>query len=304
MGGRGKKKGLNATPGSQPRVSMTLREESSGKKHGNVNAKTMCKLDHLKNLAVWAATEASVPSLGAFFGERLAATTETLGIRADPSLFLCEREFAGREGYFLLFSEFLSLCSDDALLFNRCESILQPGSNCTVRIEKNKSKKRHKRKKSNPTTQNNVVYRCHFCSHRNLMRGTPKGYVKEMCPQKAKPTLKLETAKSSVDKCPSSAKATTNTPEVNKVDIVDLPTVDGQNLETSSPATPLPTTFLSLLDSKRRKRNRSGAKKVTEPETSLTAGDEEKSKQASSKRRKKSWTSLKEIAQSGVTVIY
>ncbi|KAK6137483.1 hypothetical protein DH2020_028736 [Rehmannia glutinosa] len=271
MGGRGKKKGLNATPGSQPRVSMTLREESSGKKHGNVNAKTMCKLDHLKNLAVWAATEASVPSLGAFFGERLAATTETLGIRADPSLFVCER----------------------------CESILQPGSNCTVRIEKNKSKKRHKRKKSNPTTQNNVVYRCHFCSHRNLMRGTPKGYVKEMCPQKAKPTLKLETAKSSVDKCPSSAKATTNTPEVNKVDIVDLPTVDGQNLETSSPATPLPTTFLSLLDSKRRKRNRSGAKKVTEPETSLTAGDEEKSKQASSKRRKKSWTSLKEIAQSG-----
>ncbi|KAK6152114.1 hypothetical protein DH2020_014749 [Rehmannia glutinosa] len=193
----------------------------------------------------------------------------------------------------------LVLSSDDALLFNRCESILQPGSKCAVRIEKNKSKTRHKRKKSNPTTKNNVVYQCHFCSHRNLMRGTPKGYVKEICPPKAKPTLKLETAKFSVDKCPSSAKATTNTAEVNKVDIVDLPTVDGQNLETSSPATPLPTTFLSLLDSKRRKRNRSGAKKVAEPETSFTAGDEEKSKQVSSKRRKKSWTSLKEIAQSG-----
>lgn len=92
MGGRGgKQKGPNATQGSQPRVSMTLREESSGKKQGNVNAKTMCKLDHLKNLAVWAAAEASVPSLAAFFGERLAAANEVLGLRADPSEFVCER---------------------------------------------------------------------------------------------------------------------------------------------------------------------------------------------------------------------
>ncbi|KAI3468736.1 hypothetical protein Pfo_025399 [Paulownia fortunei] len=272
MGGKGgKKKGLNATPGSRPRVSMTLREESSGKKHGNVNAKTMCKLDHLKNLAVWAAAEASVPSLSAFFGERLAATTETLGLCADPSLFVCER----------------------------CESILQPGHNCTVRIEKNKSKMRHRRKKSKLTTQNNVVYSCHFCSHRNLMRGTPKGYVKEICPPKAKPLLKVETAKAAVEKLPSLAKATTCIAEVNKVDTVALPMVDGQNFETSCPTTPLPTTGLSLLDLKRRKRNRSGAKKVAEPETSSTAADAEKSIHASSKRRKKSWTSLKEIAQSG-----
>lgn len=89
MGGRGgKKKGPNSTPGSQP---LTLREESSRKKQGNVNAKTMCKLDHLKNLAAWAAEEASVPSLAAFFGERLAATSEALSIRPDPALFVCER---------------------------------------------------------------------------------------------------------------------------------------------------------------------------------------------------------------------
>ncbi|KAI3468808.1 hypothetical protein Pfo_025471 [Paulownia fortunei] len=270
MGGKGgKKKGLNATPGSQPRVSMTLREESSGKKQGNVNAKTMCKLDHLKNLAVWAAAEASVPSLGAFFGERLAATTEVLGLRPDPSLFVCER----------------------------CESILQPGHNCTVRIEKNKSKMRHRRKKSHLATQNNVVYRCHFCSHRNLMRGTPKGYVKEICPPQAKPPSKLEHAQSFVEKCPSLAKAT-SIAKVNTVDTVALPTVDGLILETSCPATPLPTTTLSLLDSKRRKRNKSGAKKVVEPETSSTAADAEKSTHASIKRRKKSWTSLKEIAES------
>lgn len=91
MGGRGGKKGPNATPGSQSRCSRTLREESNGKKQGSVNVKSMCKLDHLKNLAVWAADEASVPSLGAFFGERLAATSEALSVRPDPSLFICER---------------------------------------------------------------------------------------------------------------------------------------------------------------------------------------------------------------------
>ncbi|PIN15107.1 hypothetical protein CDL12_12257 [Handroanthus impetiginosus] len=264
MGGKGGKKRLNAAPGLHSHVSMTLREESSGKKQGNVNAKTMCKLDHLKNLAVWSATEASVPSLGAFFGERLAATTEALGLRADPALFVCER----------------------------CESILQPGDNCTVRIEKNKSKARHRHKKSTHTTQNNVVYRCHFCSHRNLMRGTAKGYIKEICPPKPKPT-KPEPAKSGIEKHDSSAKATTGTFEVNKLDTVASPKIDGQNLETSSQPTPVPSTCLSLLDSKRRKRNRSGAKKVAEPETSATVTDAEKSK-----KRRKSWTSLKEIAES------
>ncbi|KAL0329801.1 UNVERIFIED_CONTAM: hypothetical protein Sradi_4966800 [Sesamum radiatum] len=271
MGGKGgKKKGRNAAAGAQPRVSMTLREESTGKKQGNVNFKTMCKLDHMKNLAVWAAAEASIPSLGAFFGERLAAASEALGIRADPSLFVCER----------------------------CESILQPGDNCTVRIEKNMAKTGRRRKKSSFTTQNNVVYRCHFCSHRNVMRGTPKGYVKEICPPQAKPPLKIESAISAVEKRASSSIATKSIAKVNKVDTVALPTIDEQNLETSSPATPLPTTALSLLDSKRRKRTRSGVKKAAAPETISTASDAEKSINASSKRRKKSWTSLKEIAQS------
>ncbi|KAL7160098.1 hypothetical protein ABFS83_01G071600 [Erythranthe nasuta] len=263
MGGRGgKKKGHNEMPGSQPHVSTTLREESSGKKQGSVNAKTMCKLDHLKSLAAWSAIEASIPSLGVFFGERLAATNEALGLRADPSSFLCER----------------------------CESILQPGHNCTVRIEKRKSKKR---KKSNPTTQNHVVYTCHFCSHRNLMRGTPKGYIKDIRPPpKAKPPLK---SKSFLQERRSLSETSRSIPEVNKADAAALPTMDGHNnLETSSPATPLPVKRLTLLDSK-RKRKRSGAKKVAEPEINSTA---ENSVPASSKKRKKSWTTLKEIAQS------
>lgn len=66
---------------------------------------------------------------------------------------------------------------------------------------------------------------------------------------------------------------------------------DGPKLKASPPG-------LSLLDSKRRKRNRSGAKKEGEPCISSAAEGLEKSIQASSKRRKKSWTSLKEIAES------
>ncbi|KAG8374954.1 hypothetical protein BUALT_Bualt10G0049200 [Buddleja alternifolia] len=265
MGGKGgRKKGPNAAHVPQSRSSMTLREELTGKKQGNVNAKTMCKLDHIKNLAVWTANKASVPSLGAFFGQRLAATTEALGLRADPSVFVCER----------------------------CESVLQPGQNCTVRIEKNKSKTRHRRKKSNLTTQNSVVYRCHFCSHRNLMRGTPKGYVKAICPPKAKPPSKSEPTTSAIEERTTIlAKGTSG---LAKVDTVALPEVVGQNLETSGPATPLPATCLSLLDSKRRKRSRSVAKKAAEPETD----DAEKSLHESSKRRRKTWTSLKEIASS------
>lgn len=178
--------------------------------------------------------------------------------------------------------------------FNRCESILQPGHNCSVRIEKNKSGGRHRRNKSNPTAQNNIVYRCHFCSHRNLMRGTSKGYVKEICPPKPKPTPKLKEAR---ERCSSLGNATAST-ECRKVDTIASLPLDGQNVETSAPATPLPTAGLSLLDSKRRKRNRPMAKKVDEPQISSAAVDSETSMLASSKRRKKSWTSLKEIAES------
>ncbi|XP_051151214.1 uncharacterized protein LOC127265464 [Andrographis paniculata] len=273
MGGK-RGKGNNAKAGAQPHVSLTLREESSGKKQVHMNAKTMCKLDHLKSLAAWAATEASIPSLGAFFGERLAATTEALGIRSDPSQFVCER----------------------------CEAILQPGYNCIIRIEKNHPKKR-RQKKSNLTTQNTIVYTCNFCSHRNLMRGTPKGYMKEICPPKAKPL------QSAAEKQASSKKPAATIPSFIALDTPAVPTADSQNLEASSrqnqeassPVPSLPTVGISLLDSRRKKRNRSAAKKVVEHEhaqaTMDTDTDAGKS-MSSNKRRKKSWTSLKEIAQS------
>jgi len=66
----------------------------------------------------------------------------------------------------------------------------------------------------------------------------------------------------------------------------------------AGPATPLSTvTVTSLLDSKKRKRNRTGSKKK-EPQDGSSMTDAEKAVSTSSKRKKKSWTSLKEIAES------
>ncbi|KAM3205484.1 hypothetical protein P3L10_028894 [Capsicum annuum] len=111
--------------------------------------------------------EASIPSLGAFFGQKLAASAKSLGVLTDPSLFTCQR----------------------------CESILQAGYNRTTWIAKNKRKARRKRKTSGIPPENYVVYECHFCSHRNLKRGTPRGYMKDLYP--AKPTTsRVDPAKS------------------------------------------------------------------------------------------------------------
>jgi hypothetical protein len=60
----------------------------------------------------------------------------------------------------------------------RCESVLQPGFNCTIRIKNNK-KKAKRRKKSN-YCQNSIVYACHFCGDQNLIRGSGKGIVKSL----------------------------------------------------------------------------------------------------------------------------
>ncbi|KZV31542.1 hypothetical protein F511_07393 [Dorcoceras hygrometricum] len=77
MGRRGAgKKEKNVVSG--PRASMTLREEATGRRQRNVSARTMCIIEHLRNLALWAATEASIPSLGAFFGQRNAVEADKM----------------------------------------------------------------------------------------------------------------------------------------------------------------------------------------------------------------------------------
>ncbi|KAI8569562.1 hypothetical protein RHMOL_Rhmol02G0288000 [Rhododendron molle] len=265
---RSNKKPPNFPSGSMP--SMTLREESIGKRKTSVNPKSMLKLDHLRNLAVWASGEASIPSLGAFFGHRLAAVRESLGAPPDLSLVTCQR----------------------------CESILQPGYNCTIRIEKNRAKARRSRhKRPNISTQNNVVYSCHFCSHRNLKRGTPRGHTKEICPPKAKPPMKSKSSHSIVPKSVNSEKSAMSNPEVKRTDEIASPAMTTEDLVTETPATPSVSTCTTLLEAKRRKRNRSASKKAAEPESNSAALDAEKSVGTSNKRKKKPWTSLKEIAE-------
>ncbi|KAL1830463.1 hypothetical protein ACET3Z_000114 [Daucus carota] len=271
----GRKGSQNKNVGMLRNSSMTLREESLGKKETNVSAKSMLKVQHLKNLAKWASVEASVPSLGAFFGHRLADITEELGIPGDPALFTCQR----------------------------CESILQPGSNCTVRIENNRAKVR-RQKKSKALLQNNVVYNCHFCSHSNLTRGTPKGHLKELYPPKDKAPPKLKCANSILVKAPISDSledsAGHEKPEAAsgrdimvsaEVAMSDVPKDD-----LNDPVTPVARIGLTLLEARSKKRNRSKSKKATESQISSTEAGETVS--TSNKRKRKSWTSLKEIAES------
>ncbi|XP_049348833.1 uncharacterized protein LOC125813375 isoform X4 [Solanum verrucosum] len=332
-----RKNGVGKAPGS-----ITLREESGvKKKQTHVNAKSMLKLEHIKDIATWASGEGSIPSLGAFFGQRLAVSAESLGVPPDPSLFTCQR----------------------------CESILQASYNCTTRIEKNKRKARKKRKTSGIPPKNSVVYECHFCSLRNLKRGTPRGYMKSLYPaksatRKAKvdPTESamqrsehLGTLVASIDKAKvdpiesamhKSEHLDTTVASTNKarVDPTESAMQKSEHLDTSvasinktrvdttksatqkseqfdalggsttdvivaselvgddpmaGPATPLSTvTVTSLLDLRKRKRNRTGSKKKAEPQDGSSTTDAEKTVSTSSKRKKKSWTSLKEIAES------
>ncbi|KAF6992398.1 hypothetical protein CFC21_009394 [Triticum aestivum] len=144
----GKKPG-SAGPCSASRPmnqAVSLREETSGKTQAD--KPSLLRVQHLQRLGAWASGEAGVGSIGALLGRRFATDAEAAGIPIDASTFLCQR----------------------------CESILQPGFNCTIRIKNNK-KKAKRRKKSNPG-QNSVVYACHFCGDQNLIRGSGKGIVK------------------------------------------------------------------------------------------------------------------------------
>ncbi|VAI69290.1 unnamed protein product [Triticum turgidum subsp. durum] len=144
----GKKPG-NAGPSSASRPmnqAVSLREETSGKTQAD--PPSLLRVQHLQRLGAWASGEVGVGSIGALLGRRLATNAEAAGIPIGASTFLCQR----------------------------CESILQPGFNCTIRIKNNKRNGK-RRKKSNPG-QNSVVYACHFCGDENLIRGSGKGIVK------------------------------------------------------------------------------------------------------------------------------
>ena len=175
-------------------------------------------------------------------------------------------------------------------LLCRCGSVLQPGYNCTVRIEKNTSKARHMRKRPIVPTQNNVVNRCHFCSYPNLLRGTPRGHMKEICPPKpkAKSFLKQEPPQSAVLKPVNSEGAGMGNLEIEKMNDTASPAMTNDDHIMISSITPLIKMHATLLGSKRRKRNRLGSKKVVESESNPDMADAEQFISTSNKRKRKS----------------
>ena len=70
---------------------ISLREDKMQSKGGSINPKAALKLDHLQRLALWTGGETSIPSLGAFFGHKLASTQEGLDVPADLSMVSCQR---------------------------------------------------------------------------------------------------------------------------------------------------------------------------------------------------------------------
>ncbi|XP_057994475.1 uncharacterized protein LOC131174710 [Hevea brasiliensis] len=151
----------------------------------------------------------------------------------------------------------------------RCETTLQPGFNCTVLIERTRAKARRRQKKTNAPMQNNVIYSCHFCSHKNLKRGAPKGHVKEICPYKLKPKPK------------PSAKT------------------EPFRLMPQNPAIASVRSAATLFDAKKRESQiRMQCKTLEKSESSNAAEHGEKTVGESSKRKRKSWTSRKEITDS------
>ncbi|CAO2179661.1 unnamed protein product [Urochloa humidicola] len=148
----GKKNSGASTPARASSQAVSIREETSGKTR--VDEATLLRVKHLQRIAAWAGAEAGVGPVGALLGRRLAASAEGAGVPLSAATFLCQR----------------------------CETVLKPGFNCTVRI-RNKRNKAKRRKKSN-CCQNSVSYACHFCGDQNLILGSGKGVVKSLLPSR------------------------------------------------------------------------------------------------------------------------
>ncbi|KAL9322692.1 hypothetical protein ACSQ67_010745 [Phaseolus vulgaris] len=251
---------------------VSLREEATGKiqTKATTNTKSKLRFDHLKNLAVWSTTnDPLIPSLGAFYGHQLATFGEANGLPPDSSLITCQR----------------------------CETVLQPGFNSSVRIKKNKSKVRHRHKKSGNISQNNVVYKCHFCLHHNLKRGTPKGHIKGIYPSKDKSWLETTPSKYITSESSELEKDIVSNDEINEINVFPSRVLAKDVTLVDSLATPSSTNTISLIEGRKRKQDSSLSKNAIKT-TNMSSKEVAKSAGTSSKRRRKSWTSLKEISQS------
>ncbi|TVU45595.1 hypothetical protein EJB05_05085 [Eragrostis curvula] len=146
-----------STPGRATNQAVSLREESSGRTR--VDGVSLLRVKHLQRMAAWAGAEAGVGPVGALLGRRLAANAEAAGVPLGASTFLCQR----------------------------CETILKPGFNCTVRI-RSKRNKTKRRNKSN-CCQNSVAYACHFCGDQNLILCSGKGVINDLLSSRKQATI-------------------------------------------------------------------------------------------------------------------
>lgn len=240
------------------------------KAQGGPNLKSVLRHEHLKNLALWSTCgDSPIPSLATFFGRRLAADGQASDIPHDPDLFSCQR----------------------------CETVLQPGFNCNVRIDKvsaNKKKHMRRRYKKKPNMflpQNNVVYYCNLCSHRNLKRGTTKGQMKDMYPPKPKTTRPRPKIDKDVTVVVAPREIGSN---------ILLPSSPERRVKNVSVVENTPKPMLTLEREKRIRKSKS--KKPVEPESvpekKATVGGVGG---GSNKRKRKAWTSMKELSETTTT---
>jgi len=158
-------------------------------------------------------------------------------------------------------------------------------------------KARHKQKKSGNITQNNVVYKCHHCLYQNLKRGTPKGHIKGICPSKVKSSLESTPPSKSISSDSYEIeKGIASKDEVNEINVFPSRVVakDVTLMETQS--TSSSTNTRTLLEGKRRRHDSTFSNDIIK--TTNMSGKGANPVSTSSKRRRKSWMSLKEIAQS------
>lgn len=264
MGRRNKNNGPNLKPGICQ--GATLREENSGKKDADVSS--ILKIKHLQKLAVWAGGEGGIPPLGAFYGYQLAANAEALGVPLDSSFFFCQR----------------------------CESVLQPGFNCTIRIEKCKNKKR-KRSKKKLSFQNNVIYNCNFCHYRNSIKGTIKGQMKYLMSSRESTRSKF----ASGSKCQPSFEGEASAEKVQtdvQNSVAQTSSFSGKENDSttvrdlSDQKTPLQNS--AILSKNKRKASELKAKNL---QFSCSGAELSGSGKGSSRRKRKAWSSLKDIVE-------
>ncbi|XP_020705244.2 uncharacterized protein LOC110116111, partial [Dendrobium catenatum] len=169
----------------------------------------------------------------------------------------------------------------------RCESNLQPGFNCTIRIEKCKLDKQRRSCKKSNNFQNNVIYQCNFCHHRNAIKGTTKGHLKALISSKesrADPAAESNLHCSLNEKTAERLQKEDGDP-ILKSNSFSIPTTgDHNDQNTHTPVTPLKSTVLSK---NKRKMIELESGKL---QPSSSGG-------GSSRRKRKTWSNLKDIVE-------